>query len=150
MDFPRASKSPGVAIAMTGVTGLLLLTSCSQWLTVEAGPTGSVLFCTNLSQALPVEVADELIRATSSSDQGVTAWGDPAIVLRCGVKLPESYTPTSQLLTTNGIEWLPEKLSQGQRFTTINTTELIEVNIPANYESVSGILIDLAKAFPTN
>jgi hypothetical protein len=61
-----------------------------------------------------------------------------------------SLQPTSQLISVNGVDWLPEELTQGQRFTTINTTEFVEVDIPSNYESSSGILVDLANAFPIN
>lgn len=139
-----------IARTLTSCAGLLLVSGCTQQLSVEPGLNGSSEYCTELSQSLPVEIAGELLRATTASESGVTAWGDPAIVLRCGVEEPMSLQPTSQLLSVNGVDWLPEELTQGQRFTTINTKEFVEVNIPANYESSSGILVDLANAFPIN
>ena len=139
-----------LARTLTSCASLLLVTGCPQHLSVEPGPNGSSEYCTELSQSLPVEISGELLRTTTASDRGVAAWGDPAIVLRCGVEEPMSLQPTSQLLSVNGVDWLPEELTQGQRFTTINTLEFVEVDIPSNYESSSGILVDLADAFPTN
>lgn len=150
MNIPRTSKSFAVAPALAGFGCLLLLVGCSQQISVEPGPTGSSAYCTALTQSLPVEIAGVLVRSTSAPKQGVTAWGDPAIVLRCGVVEPTSLQPTSQLISVNGVDWLPEKLTQGQRFTSLNSTEFVEVNIPSVYESTSGVLVDLAAAFPTN
>ena len=145
MNIPRTSKSFAVAPALAGFGCLVLLVGCSQQLSVEPGPAGSSAYCAALTQSLPVEIAGVLVRSTSAPKQGVTAWGDPAIVVE-----PASLQPTSQLISVNGVDWLPEKLTQGQRFTSLNSTEFVEVNIPSNYESTSGVLVDLAAAFPTN
>lgn len=150
MNIPRTLKSFAVAPAIAGFASLFLLVGCSQQLNVEPGLTGASDYCTTLTQSLPVEIAGELIRSTTRSDQGVAAWGDPAIVLRCGVIEPVSLQSTSQLISVNGVDWLPEELTQGQRFTSVNSTEFVEIDIPSDYEFSSGILVDLAAAFPTN
>lgn len=150
MNFPRTFKPLTLVIGLTGLTGLSMVSGCSQQLTVDPGLNGESAYCIELTRSLPVEIAGELIRSTSASDSGVTAWGDPAIVLRCGVARPETLLPTSQLIAVNGVDWLPEKLTNGQRFTSVNTLEHVEVNIPSDYESASGILVDLADAFPTS
>jgi hypothetical protein len=48
------------------------------------------------------------------------------------------------------VDWFPEPLSNGTRFTSVNTSEFIEVNIPNTYEPASNMLVDLARAFPTS
>lgn len=129
---------------------IAMISGCSNQLTVEPGAYGSSDFCNELSTSLPVTISDQLIRSTSSDSSGVAAWGDPAIILRCGVDKPASIQPTSQLITVNGIDWYPEELTQGQRFTSMNTQQFVEVNIPLEYQPASGILVDLEIAFPTN
>jgi len=126
------------------------LSGCAQNLSIEPGTAGNSSFCTELMSRIPVELADQLIRSTKPSDAGVAAWGDPAIVMRCGVSEPTAITPTSQLIAINGVDWFPEPLSNGTRFTSVNTSEFIEVNIPNTYEPASNMLVDLARAFPTS
>jgi Protein of unknown function (DUF3515) len=143
-------KLPRVTLPLMGATVFMGITSCSQHINVESGPEGGSAYCIELTDSLPVDVDGELIRGTSPSDTGTSAWGDPAIVLRCGVVKPSSLQPTSQLISINGVDWLPQQLTNGQRFTSVNTSEYVEVNIPSDYESASGILVDLAAAFPIN
>jgi hypothetical protein len=148
--FPRTFTPLKMVCAMTCVTGLTVLAGCSQHITVDPGRNGESAYCIELTESLPVEVMGELIRSTSASDSGVVAWGDPPIVLRCGVVRPATLQPTSQLISVDDVDWLPQELTNGQRFTSVNTPEYVEVNIPSDYESASGILVDLAAALPIN
>jgi len=127
-----------------------ILSGCSQTLSVDPGPFGENPYCLNLIAKIPVELGGELIRTTDAGTEGVAAWGDPAIVMRCGVIQPPSLEATSQLFTINGIDWLPEELTSGQRFTSMNTPSFVEVNIPEAYDPASGVLVDLATALATN
>jgi hypothetical protein len=137
-------------LAFAFFAAFFALSGCAQHLSIEPGPSSKSSFCAELMRGIPVELADQLIRSTKPSDSGVAAWGDPAIVLRCGVSEPTSLTSTSQLIAINGVDWLPEPLTNGTRFTSVNTSEFIEVNIPSTYEPASNLLVDLARAFPTN
>jgi len=123
---------------------------CAQHLTIEPGAGGGSSFCGNLVSGLPVELGNQLIRSTKPADSGIAAWGDPAIVLKCGVSAPASMTASSQLISINGVDWFQESLTNGNRFTSVNTSEFIEINIPNAYEPAAGLLIDLANAFPTS
>jgi len=67
-------------------------------------------------------------------------------VLRCGVKAPEAYSQTSQLLTVNNVNWYPEELQAGVRFTSIETSEFVEVSLPSEYDSTAEILTELSSA----
>jgi hypothetical protein len=72
------------------------------------------------------------------------AWGDPPIVVRCGVSVPSALRPDSQLVTVNGVDWLPEQTDAGYRFTTVGRLANVEVTVPATYAPEGDALVDLA------
>ena len=120
--------------------------ACSSSLDVEPADGTGTQFCTELGAILPVSLGGTLLRDTRPSSPGTKAWGDPAIVLRCGVAPPKSYSAASQLLTVNDVNWYPEELEAGVRFTSMETSELVEVSIPMAYESTADILTELSSA----
>jgi len=63
-----------------------------------------------------------------SGDPAVHAWGDPAIVARCGVAPPGPTT--EDCLSVNGVDWVATPLSDGTRFVTYGRNPAIEVLIP--------------------
>ncbi len=64
--------------------------------------------------------------------------------MRCGVAEPAAYSATSQILVVNGVNWYPEELQSGVRFTSMQTLELVEVSIPNVYTSTGEILTELS------
>ncbi len=86
------------------------------------------------------------MRDTKPDSIGTKAWGDPAIVLRCGVAIPEAFSTASQLLTVNNVNWYPEELQAGVRFTSMETIEYVEVSIPSDYGVTAEILTELSLA----
>jgi hypothetical protein len=136
--------------AISFSAAIFALAGCVQHMEIEPGSTGKSSFCLKLIQGLPVEIANQLLRSTKPTDTGTAAWGDPAIVLRCGVLKPQSMTATSRIISINSIDWFQEPLTEGNRFTSVNTSEYIEINIPNSYEPASSILVDLANALPNN
>jgi len=96
--------------------------------------------------ALPDVVHDESTREVTPASPLTTAWGDPAIVLRCGVGRPAGYQPTADLATVNGVDWFPEQLSDGYRFTTWGRQANVEVFVPHDYAPEVNPLVDLAPA----
>jgi hypothetical protein len=108
--------------------------------------------CRELARDLPRRVAGQE-RGTLDQDTPYAAvWGDPAIVLRCGVPRPEILTPGSDTydptdtdsFEVNGVSWLLEEESDGVRSTTTGRTVFVEVTMPDDYETVGNPLIDLA------
>ena len=105
-------------------------------------PTGEVAArCSGLVKALPDTVAEDLdTRAVSPSDALAAAWGDPAVVLRCGVPKPAALTPTSACFEVNGVGWLATQdgtevsgdrpVSGTLTFTTIGRAAYVEVTVP--------------------
>lgn len=65
----------------------------------------------------------------------VRAWGDPAIIARCGVSSPGPTT--DECFTVDGIDWVGVPLSDGYRFVTYGRSPAIEVLIPKKYEGWS-------------
>ena len=118
--------------------------ACSSSLEVEPAQGSENQFCADLGAILPVTLGGALLRDTNPDSPGTKAWGDPAIVLRCGVALPEAFSTASQLLTVNNVNWYPEELQAGARFTSMETSEFVEVSIPSDYDSTAEILTELS------
>jgi hypothetical protein len=111
----------------------------------EAEP-GSSDVCAALLEDLP-EVVDDAVRREVTPDSDlVAAWGQPAIVLRCGVPMPSSYRPDAQLFDVDGVGWLADEGEGGTFFTSADREVLVEVAIPDDYAPEAAVLTDLAPA----
>jgi hypothetical protein len=127
--------APLVILAtVTAVTSFT--SSCSAGIDV-ALPTdvepASAKVCADLADSLPDTVTDQEGRATEPTSPLTAAWGEPAIVLRCGVPRPGALTRTSQLVTVNGVDWFAEELTEGYVFTTYGRQVYVEVTVPDDY-----------------
>jgi hypothetical protein len=138
------------ATARAAVAGLaaLGLSACSSGVAVappSPEPSGAAAYaCAALHGRLPDSVAGATTTATKPQSPYTQAWGSPAIVLRCGVAVPAALTPTSQLVTVDNVDWLPEQLSQGYLFTTVGRVLVVEVSVPDHYAPEASVLTDLA------
>ena len=54
-------------------------------------------YCTTLANALPDRLTSNQRRPLSDPTPGVAAWGDPAIILRCGLPDPQELTCSAAL-----------------------------------------------------
>ncbi len=128
-----------------------LLTGCGRGVTVSP-PTPTLqaaTACQALSAALPARVLGEQRRPIEPESPWTAAWGGSPIVLRCGVPAPVAMQPTSELLTVDSIDWLPETLDRGALFTTVGRTAYVEVTVPTMYAPEARALTDLAAAVRT-
>jgi hypothetical protein len=108
-----------------------------------AGPTpdtaGQTL-CNKVIGALPVSLeglAPRVVHARPDSPY-VVAWGDPAVVLRCGVGRPAALVPGSadQIFSANGADgvyWLPVRTKAATVWTSVDRAVYVEVTVPASY-----------------
>ena len=133
------------------LAGLLLgLSACSSALDVpppSPAPEGAAAYsCAALHGRLPDVVAGATTVPTKPQSALTSAWGAPAIVLRCGVVTPAALTATSQLVTIDGVDWLPEQLTAGYLFTTVGRVLNVEVTVPDHYSPEATALGDLASA----
>ena len=100
---------------------------------------------------LPPTVSGQVRRRVTPGDSLGAAWGDPAIVLRCGVPRPSGFTPTSQCQTANGVDWYVDPAAFADQstdvvLTTVFRTPAVEVSVPARYRPPVATLVDLASA----
>ena len=140
MTPPGLRWGSPVALAVAG----LILAACQVSVNVDAYPTtkGSALDCRGLLNDLPPTVAGQKRRLVEGTLAG--AWGDPPIVLRCGVEKPPALKPTSTCHDVNGVGWLAERQSDGWLFTTIGRKLYVSVEVPSDHQPAADALADVA------
>ncbi len=126
---------------------VLLLVGCAGPVPVDepAPDPADRATCDAVLAALPDQVLESTTRPTRPGALS-RAWGDPAIVLRCGVPAPPGLTATSECLEVNGVGWFREQAEGGTLFTTIGRAVFVEVGVPAGYAPEVDVLVDLAAA----
>lgn len=62
--------------------------------------------CKALMPALPDKLAGASRRTLEGAVDAVAAWGDPAVILRCGIDSPQELTCSAALVQVNGVSWL--------------------------------------------
>lgn len=147
---PRVRRS---AAGFAAATTMAVLAGCGQ------GPveipdveldTADAKACAELVDALPDRVADQPLRAVESGGGPGAAWGDPAIVLRCGVERPDDFTRVSPCTSVNGVDWyIPDAQLEEQgdlTMTVVYRRQYVEVTLPGEYWPPATALADLAEA----
>lgn len=127
----------------TALTACLLVAACGSGLYDFPTEQGTGAICRQIVDAVPEQVAGQ--DSTPVDSERVAAWGDPRIVLRCGVTRPAALTPTSRCDDVDGIGWFTEERDGGAHvFTTIGRSPAVSVDVPPDIEPAAGALIDLA------
>jgi len=132
---------------------LLLTAACSGSVSVDA-PTlagTAAQVCRSLVRTLPDSVADQPRRKVDDHGGYAAAWGDPAIVLRCGVPTPKGFDAFATCQVANGVGWyIPESQIQGRPvdvlMTTVGRRVNVEVALPSQYFPPATAMVDLAAA----
>jgi len=80
------------------------------------------------------------------------AWGDPAVVLRCGVGKPRGLRPTSELITIDNVAWFLDETHDAYVFTTYGRVAFVQVRVPTSVarEKATAPLVDLAHPVSTS
>ena len=125
---------------------LVAASGCGMTAVEVDGPTRGPRECTGLLAALPATVDGQQRRDVEPAGALAAAWGDPAIVLRCGVPEPPALTASSPCAEVNGVGWFAEQREDGYRFTTIGRAAYVSVQVPYEYEPAADALVDLASA----
>ena len=111
---------------------------------------GTAEVCRSLVAGLPRSVEDAVRRDVDSAVRTTAAaWGDPPIVLRCGVELPADYRPDAQVSEVDGVAWFPSEGEGGTFFATVGRSAVVEVAVPDDY-APAAVLVALADAVAGN
>jgi hypothetical protein len=115
---------------LTAAAGALILlgalAGCSTTIHVDAAEDADNPACADVSVLLPDAIGD-LDRVWTDA-QATGAWGEPTVVLRCGVDVPAPSDLVCQ--TIGGVDWLVlEQEEERQRLVTYGREPAVEVNI---------------------
>ena len=89
--------------------------------------------CHAVAEQWPLRVGSAEPRETAVDSVTVAAWGDPAIIARCGAQPPAPTT--AQCLDIAGVDWVVGELADGTSFTPYGRDPAIEVLVPDAYET---------------
>ena len=130
------------AVAL-GATAVVLVSGCSSAVEIAPTPLAKGEVCRAVASAWPADVGDHARREVSDASAGA-AYGDPAIIARCGV--PALGPTTEDCIEVDGLGWVAQPLSDGTRFTTFGRDPAIEVLIPKDYAPEPLLLPAFSKA----
>jgi hypothetical protein len=149
---PLIHRSPASAALLGALLATSLLAACSGGssgpLTVATpSPARKVaVFCGRLHDVLPPTLDGRTKVPASPASELTAAWGDPAVVLRCGVGKPRTLRPTSELIEINSVRWFLHETDHGYVFTTYGRVAYVEVSVPKSVprQQATAPLVDLA------
>jgi hypothetical protein len=122
---PRASGP--VAVSLPGTVNERTETVCRALLAKLPKLLGT-------SAGRPVTPAAAVERAA--------AWGDPAIVLRCGVGAPATAKGTGQVLNFDGVDWLiSDDADHAQIVRAVGREVSVELDVPGAYAGHAASLL---------
>ena len=142
---------PRLKFALLLLAATALLAGCSRGVAVTVPARGADPVCVTAAASWPASVSGRASVATDPVNPAVHAWGDPAIIARCGVAPPGPTT--EDCLSVNGVDWVATPLSDGTRFVTYGREPAIEVLIPKSdlpEGSLLPVFTAAAQALPEN
>ena len=133
------SNGPGAATAVVTVSP------------VPSDPS-TVEPCAQVQAALPLQLNGQNPRIVHEVQ--AVAWGDPAVVLRCGVARPAELTAGSSAQTAgiNSVNWLVDAGKKSITYTVIDRAVYVEVTLPGGTDPNADVPVlstAIAKALPT-
>ena len=92
--------------------------------------------CPALMGQLPLELAGERSRPVESDSLYAYAWGEPPVVLVCGVERPAALEPTSPLIQISGVNWLVDTSDPDSVvWTAVDRPVYVQVTVSADTDS---------------
>ncbi len=107
--------------------------------------------CTSLMSILPLDLQGEPSRRVDSDSPFVYAWGEPPVVLVCGVDRPAGYTVGVSAIQINGVQWYVDISDPDTTvWTTIDRPVYVQVRLPADVDSapVTVLSTPIGEALP--
>jgi hypothetical protein len=146
------TRRPAPRGVVSGALAAAALAGCAPPpVTVAPAPSASDPVCAEVLLRAPEELAGAPRRTTTS--QASRAWGDPPIVLRCGVE-PPGPSPERCVAIDAGpglaVDWLALESEDAWTFVTYGRVPAVEVVVPkaalAPAAQPTAPLVDLAPA----
>jgi hypothetical protein len=107
--------------------------------------------CQRVVNALPKTVAEQDRRKTQPAEALGGAWGDPAIILQCGVGVPAGFSRASGCQEADGVGWfVPASQVNDQSADVVMATAgyrpVLQVTVPASYRpnGLAAAMVELA------
>ncbi|TQL50719.1 DUF3515 family protein [Ornithinicoccus hortensis] len=120
------------ALRPLAAAGLLLVVAgCSSAVKATPFADSDSAVCREVAAAWPATVGGQTPREVAVQSEGVAAWGDPAIIARCGATSPGPTT--DPCIDADGVDWVAHELEDGYAFTTFGREPGIEVLVPSAY-----------------
>ncbi|GAA3853079.1 DUF3515 domain-containing protein [Streptomyces sedi] len=153
------ARPPAAAVrrALPPAALVLLLAACSPGsgaadVRVPEPGGEAAAACRALAEDLPDVVDGQERRELDEPSPYAAVWGEPGIVLRCGVEAPAELTPGTpeyeaahaDVVGVNEVSWLLEEESGAKRFTTTEREVLVEMTVPDSYAPEVNPLLDVA------
>lgn len=147
------SSGSGTSTPSTGSTAVVSVAAATP-------STAAIEPCAQVLSQLPVQLDGSDPRQLHPfPDAGApaVAWGDPAIVLVCGVGRPTGLTEGSSAFIVNvpnsggdAVNWLPVAVSGATVFTDIDREVYIQVTVPKSYSQppLATLSTSIATALP--
>jgi len=107
--------------------------------------------CPALMNSLPLELTGELSRAVDSDSLFAYAWGEPPIVLVCGVDRPAGFVVGVAAIQIEGVQWYVDTTDPDSTvWTTIDRPVYVQIALPASVDSapVTSLSPEIAAALP--
>ena len=133
-------------VAAASVSGGATSTQAAQLppLKVDPPPRSATAdrACPPMIAALPTELRDLPLRPVRTSSAHVVAWGEPAVVLRCGMPRPAAFTVgTANLVQINGVNWFVQEQGPRNLWTAVDRSVYVELSVPADYHSAPAAVL---------
>ena len=109
--------------------------------------------CNAFIDDVPRRLDGEERRKVNPANSLGAAWGDPAIIVRCGVGVPPEFDQFSSCEVANGVGWfVPDEQFDDQHadatLTAVGYRPVVSVTVPAKYrpEGPAAAIAELAQA----
>jgi hypothetical protein len=122
-------------------------------LTVEVPPVTpeADASCPALMKTLPLDLSGEQSRRVKSDSPFAYAWGDPAVVLICGVDRPAGYVVGVSTIQINGVQWYVDTSDPDTTvWTTVDRPVYVQISLPSSVDSapVTALTPQISQALP--
>lgn len=130
-----------------------VLSGCSDAVEVDSPDVDAATesACRSFLDALPSRLADQDSVDVSPEDALGAAWGDPAIVVTCGVPMPEEFDKFSACWETDGVGWFVpddqiEDPAADVTLTTIGYTPNVQIRLPGELRPPDAVTVEVGAA----